>query len=486
MNEERKWHTGMFATEDWWSFWIGLFFVVLGLVAAATSLDLTGWIIGFPKWLSIDKSLAADHPELLSGVGALVVSYIIFTVVTCFGAYAMKMNVKKYFMAWTIIFILTAIVYVLSRNMYVQGTSIDQKKYGLEWSLSIGGAHYIAALILGLIIGNLAPRRMREFLQTAARPEWFIKIAIVCLGTKLGLQAMEATGFAFELLIVGCCATIAAYMLFWPLVYTLGRKVFKLSREWSATMASGTSICGVSASVATGAAIRARPIVPVMVSSLVVVYAVFELVILPPVLTYTPWFDEPMAAAASIGLTVKTDGADAAAGAVTDELMRARAAEELGVKWQEGWITSGAVMTKIWIDMFIGIWAFVLAVVWLYFVERRSDEKVPKMEIWWRFPKFVLGYFVAWFAVMGLGLAAIISPEDIKWGVGPIEGAMRHLFFILTFTSIGLVTEFRSLAREGMGKLMIYKGLAMLIIIIPIGWILAWIFHHGMEVPLVK
>jgi uncharacterized membrane protein YadS len=55
----------------------------------------------------------------------------------------------------------------------------------------------------------------------------------------------------------------------------------------SAVLASVISICGVSAAVATGGAVRAKPIIPVMVSALIVVYAVIELVILPPIFTAT-------------------------------------------------------------------------------------------------------------------------------------------------------------------------------------------------------
>lgn len=72
-----------------------------------------------------------------------------------------------------------------------------------------------------------------------------------------------------------------------------------------------------------------------MLSSVIVVFAVVELVVLPPVLSYSLWFEEPTAAGASLGLTVKTDGADAASGAITDQLMRTRAMEELGQKHRE-------------------------------------------------------------------------------------------------------------------------------------------------------
>ncbi len=484
MTQEKRWYTGMFSTEDWWAFWLGLFFVLLGIVSGATGVDLSGWVIDFPLWVDISNSLSPDHTGMMSGISSLVLSYVIFTIATCVGAKAMKMDMKKYFWSWTIVFWVSALVYVLSRNAYIQATSIERSEFGIDWSLSIGGAHYIAALFVGLLIGNLAPKKFREFMYHGARPEWFIKIAIVFLGCKLGMKLVDAAGYTMELLVLGCCATIAAYMLFWPLVYTFARKTFKLSREWAATLASGISICGVSASIATGGAIRARPIVPVMVSSIIVVFAVVELVILPPVLTYTPWFQEPMAAGSSLGLTVKTDGADAASGAITDVLMRTRAQEELGVQWEEGWITSASVMTKIWIDMFIGVWALVLAMHWLYYVEKRPNEKVQKMEIWWRFPKFVLGYFVSWALVGALGLT-LIGGEAMDWGIHPFESVGRHLFFVLTFTSIGLVTNFRKLAEEHMGRLALVYGLSLLFIIIPIGWALAWIFHNGLTPPVV-
>ena len=484
MAEERRWYTGMFSTEDWWAFWIGIFFVFLGIVAAATMVDLTGWIVSFGNWVDITKSFGPAHKGLMSPLASLVVSYVVFTIATAIGAKAMGWDVKNYLKAWTVIFILTTIAYIIGQYGYLSATSNKWEKLGITWSLQIGGAYYIIALIIGLLIGNFAPSGFKEFMKRAARPEWYIKIAIVCLGAKLGLKAIEATGFAMHLLFAGVCATIAAYLLFWPLAYTVSRKLFNLSREWAACLASGISICGVSAAIATAGSIRARPIVPVMISSLIVVFAVFELVILPAVLV-TTWFNEPIAAGASLGLTVKTDGADAAAGAILDQLMISKAAS-MGIHWDEGWILASAIMTKIWIDMFIGVWAFVLAVVWVYYFERKPGEKVQKMEIWWRFPKFVIGYFVAMFVIMGLGLGNVIGFENLEFGLKPIEGAMRHFFFMLTFTSIGIVTDFRALRQEGIGKLAVAYAFILAVIIIPIGWFIAWLFHHGMVPPAPK
>lgn len=473
----------MLSTEDWWAVWIGLFFVLLGLIAAVTGVDSTGWIIKFSKWVDITKSFRSSHKGLVSPATSLFLSYVIFTFATCIGAKFMRWNVKKYFVAWSIIFWLTVFFYIVGENAYIAATSLERGKYGIEWSLSLGGAYYIIALFAGLFIGNLTPKRFRTFMKEAAKPEWFIKVAIVCLGTKLGLKAIEATGFAMHLLFAGCCATIAAYMLFWPLAYTVSRKIFKLSKEWAACLSSAISICGVSAAIATGGAIKARPIVPIMISSLVVVFALIELVVLPGVLTGF-WSHEPIVAGASLGLTVKTDGADAAAGGILDELIRSKVAGQ-GIHWDEGWILASAIMTKIWIDMFIGIWAFVLAVVWVWYIDRRPGETVPKSEIWFRFPKFVLGYFIAWFLVMGLGLTHTLSFESLEFGIKPIEGSLRKFFFMLTFTSIGIVTDFRELAREGLGRAAAAYGTILLFIVLPLGFFIAWLFHHGMMPPTV-
>ncbi len=482
MDSRISWKTGMLSTEDWWAVWIGLFFVALGMITSVTGFDMTGWIVKFSGWVDIPKSFKASSKGLMSPGLSLILSYIIFTVTTCIGARFMGWDLKKYFWAWTIIFWLTVIFYIIGQNAYISATSLDRKKYGISWSLSLGGAYYIIALFAGLFLGNLTPKKFREFIKEAAKPEWFIKVAIVCLGTKLGLKAIEATGFAMHLLFAGCCATIAAYLLFWPLAYTVCRKVFKLSREWAACLASAVSVCGVSAAIATGGAIRSRAIVPIMISSLVVVFAVSELVILPGVLT-TYLSDQPIVSGASLGLTVKTDGADAAAGAILDELLRAKAAAK-GIHWEEGWVLASAIMTKIWIDMFIGIWAFVLAIIWVLHIEKRNGDRVMKSEIWFRFPKFVVGYFVAWFLVMGIGLAELIPFENLESSLGPVEGSLRKFFFMLTFTSIGIVTDFRELAKEGLGKLTLAYGTVLLIVIIPIGFFLAWLFHHGMMPPM--
>ena len=137
-------------------------------------------------------------------------------------------------------------------------------------------------------------------LKEAIRPELYIKIAIVILGGFLAVTFASRLNLATSLVLRGIAAIIEAYLIYWAVVYYIARQWFGFSREWSAPLASGISICGVAAAIATGGAIRARPAVPVLVSSLVVIFAVVEVLILPWIATAF-LSHEPLVAASWMG-----------------------------------------------------------------------------------------------------------------------------------------------------------------------------------------
>ncbi len=535
----RKWHSGMLSTEDWWAVWLGLFMFSFGLLSI-WGIDAVGWFAKTKTWVWDADTIKLLKPagKAYKGMGqiqTLLATYVVFTAMTCTGAYFMKLDVKRFFLGWTILFAITWSAWTIGHEAHFKalkaGPSITQseiygedvycttkvqkctkqirkalKKLGVKdlanpspemaakavdmsknsirmsWGLQLcGGFSYVLALTLGLIIGNFI-KPLAEFVRVAAKPEWFIKTAIVYLGIKVGIMSMKAAGFAFELALAGAAATFVAYLLFWPMTYVLARKAFKLPRQWAAVLCSGISICGVSAAIATGGAIRAKPVIAVMVSMLIVIYAMIELIVLPGFYTAVAP-DQPIVNGAAMGMTVKTDGADAAAGAILDELMRSQASLK-GINWEEGWILTASIMTKIWIDMFIGLWAFVLAIIWVYKVERQPGQStVRASEIWFRFPKFVLGYIFCWFFYVAI---AAFWPEIIKEasvGAGTVQSPMRKFMFMITFVAMGCVTDFSKL--RGMGKLALLYGVALVFIIAPIAYFVAWFFHHGMMPPTV-
>src|SRR5208283_47776 len=248
-----------------------------------------------------------------------------------------------------------------------------------------------------------------ERLRSAIRPELYIKIAIVILGAFIAVTAAGKLNLASSLLLRGTAAIVEAYLIYWPIVYLIARKGFGFSREWSAPLASGISICGVAAAIATGGAIRARPQVPVLVSSLVVIFAVVEVLILP-FLAQTFMSHEPLVAAAWLGLAVKTDGAAIAAGGITESLLLAQAASE-GVKYEPGWILATTTTVKVFIDIFIGVWAFLLAYIWTNHINVEEREKAKLSEIWERFPKFILGFILTFAVVLALALGGGLTQK---------------------------------------------------------------------------
>jgi uncharacterized membrane protein YadS len=295
------------------------------------------------------------------------------------------------------------------------------------------------------------------------------------------VTAAGKLNLASSLLLRGVAAIVEAYLIYWAVVYFIARKWFGFNREWAAPLASGISICGVSAAIATGGAIRARPMVPVLVSSLVVVFAVVEVLILP-FLAQTFLAHEPLVAAAWMGLAIKTDGAAVAGGGITESLIMAKAAAA-GVHYQPGWMLGTTATVKVFIDIFIGIWAFVLGYIWTNHVNPGAD-KARAVEIWQRFPKFILG-FVATFAVglyLALGTPASVAAK-VPAAIGEAN-TFRVIFFILTFFSIGVLSNFRKLWQEGIGRLAAVYAVSLFGFVIWVGLLISWLFFGGVTPPL--
>lgn len=474
-----------FMTEDWWAVWLGLLVFVLSL-GTLGGVDLLGWVVKPAIWVDLGKSIAPAS-KAYAGMGgflSLFVTYIALLVAFGIGAKALGWRVGKFVYGFTLIFWITYICIIAGNYANIAANAPAAiKKFNLSWSLKLTGeAGLIIALLVGLFISNFVPK-FADSLKEAARPEWYIKTAIVILGAGLGVKAVQAMGLATAVMFRGLCAIIEAYLIYWALVYFMARKWFKFSREWSAPLASGISICGVSASIATGAAIRARPVVPVMVSSLVVIFAVVELIILP-FLAQQFLYTQPLVAGAWMGLAVKTDGAAVASGQIVDSLIRAKALTVQGINYEAGWMLSTATTVKIFIDIFIGVWAFILAVIWCSVIECRPGEKVRAVEIWNRFPKFIIGYALTFLVMLWVCWGA---PKDVlakaQLGSGNAD-VFRSLFFALCFFSIGLVSNFRKLWEEGIGRLALVYVVALFGFIIWIGLIISWIFFHGVFPPL--
>jgi uncharacterized membrane protein YadS len=470
-------------TEDWLAVVVGILVFVLAL-GSIGGVDLLGWAVNTSVYSDLSQALSpiAKGYSWLGGAGALVATYAALLVVLSAAVATLGVSVRKFAAAFTVVFIIAYASWIVgSYAHFAAVTPAEQQKFGVSWSLRLtneGG--FIVALVAGLVIANFFPR-FAEWLKEAIRPELYIKIAIVILGATVAVTAAGKLNLASSILLRGVAAIVEAYLIYWAVVYFVARKWFGFSREWAVPLASGISICGVAAAIATGGAIRARPAVPVLVSSLVVVFAVVEVLILP-VLAQTFLWHEPLVAGAWIGLAVKTDGAAVAGGGITEALIMAKAASE-GVHYQPGWILATTATVKVFIDIFIGVWAFVLGYIWTNYIDRGPDKAKPG-EIWQRFPKFILGFLLVFVVSLWLALGSTPSVAKALPAAASEANVFRVIFFILTFFSIGVLSDFRKLWQQGFGKLAAVYFVSLFGFVIWVGLLISWLFFSGVKPPL--
>jgi len=143
-----------------------------------------------------------------------------------------------------------------------------------------------------------------------------------------------------------------------------------------------------------------------------------------------------------------------------------------------------ATTVKVFIDIFIGVWAFILAIIWCSVIECKPGERVRLGQIWERFPKFVIGYVATFLLILYLG----VTCPDL---IGKIKAAMaegnifRGIFFTMTFFTIGVMSNFRRLWEEGIGRLAAVYILCLFGFIIWIGLLISWLFFHGVKPPVI-
>ena len=131
---------------------------------------------------------ASWHP-----LASFAATYLVFTALFAIGARSMQLDVRRFVAGFTVLFVVTWAAWVAGNELHL--TMVDAAVDGrnryrdaaLSWGLQLGeGAPYLLALIAGLAIGNFAKGFAAARLAEAARPEWYIKTAIVFLGRQLG------------------------------------------------------------------------------------------------------------------------------------------------------------------------------------------------------------------------------------------------------------------------------------------------------------
>jgi len=386
----------LYRKEDWWAVWLG--FIILGLAASR----VITWIPKIGSWeTNVTASInPADVPYfILAGFFLLVLTSIAIT--------AMKDKLKSYWLGFPVIFVLAFISFVVANQSNI-------KYLGLEFVLW--------ALILGLLISNTFGTP--TWLKPAVKTELFIKIGLVLLGAEILFQTILSAGS------FGMIQAIVVVLLVWYVCYFLAVKA-GLGKSFASILSAGVSICGVSAAIAAGGAVKGDPKEVSYTISLVLLIAMPMLVGLP-ILARAMGMPDAVAGA-WIGGTIDTTPAVVAASAFySDKAM---------------YVASIIKMSQ---NVLIGVAAFLLALYWVLKVERKPEERPSPMEIWYRFPKFVIGFVIA-SMIFSLLLVPAMGDSSVN-AILNITKGIRGWFFAMAFVSIGLDTKLKELARIGRGK----------------------------------
>lgn len=300
--------------------------------------------------------------------------------------------------------------------------------YGLAWlSQFIAGnitvnywglEHVIFALLIGLFISNVLG--VPHWLKEAVKTEYYIKTGLVILGAGiLFLEILQAGA-------IGIIQALLVVFIVWYACFWLGKKL-GVDDELSVMLASGVSICGVSAAITACGAIQGDKKKLSYAISLILIVAV-------PMMVLEPWIAKALSipdivAGAWLGGTLDTTGSVVAAGALISEI-----AMKVGT------------IVKFSQNVLIGVAAFILSIWWTLKKGKQSGERPSGRVIWERFPKFVLGFLVASFV-----FSFLLDPGLVKETKG-VLGGLRTVLFALAFTSIGLETRFTELFKMGGGR----------------------------------
>ena len=326
------------------------------------------------------------------------------------------------------------------------------------------------SVIFGLIIRNLF--HVPEWLKPAIQGEFFIKIGVVCLGATVLFSDVMKSGAA------GLIQAVMVVTIVWFFGYLLARKL-KVERATAMTLASGSSICGVSACItAAGVAGTDKKQLSYIIS--------LVLIIVVPMIYLMPWLGKMIVPLLTDNPTIQSEIIGAWIGGTIDTTSGVGASSEMAGEVAQ----KTAIVVKATQNVLIGVVAFFIA---LYLSARSGNGKGMSRPsfgiVWEKFPKFILGFIVA-SAVFSILQNNDLLTLDAKGKI--IETAMAKnfstFFFSLSFVCIGMDTRLKDIvSRENRNSLFAFLGAQCFNIIVTllIAWLMfgivkpaLWPTHH--------
>ena len=295
------------------------------------------------------------------------------------------------------------------------GKFIEQfiARYGNAHHVVLPNIEYVLwAILIGLIISNTigVPAIFRAGVATY---EFWLKVGIVLLGARFLIgDVLKLGGLSLALVFIEITLSLA-------FMTVLGR-AFKLKPKLITLLAVGSSICGVSAIIATQGAIDADEEDSSYAIAAILALGAISLFTFPLIGHWLHLTDRGYGLWA--GLAVDNTAEASAAGALFSD-----AAGKV------------AVLAKTCRNAMIG---FVVLGYALYWASKGQAAKVENKAafLWSKFPKFILGFLL----ISLLASIGFFAKPQIT-----AIGNLSRWAFLLTFAGVGLRTNLRELGKQG-------------------------------------
>ena len=438
--------SNLWKKEDWLTVWIGFLIIAVAAVSVITgSFDFSA--AKFTTWHLWEE--VAEEKSLFSQFTSafwirLLRTFIVLGALFTAGVKLQGVKIKEYLPAFATLFVLAIVVRLISAEFTLN-------RY-LEWAFW--------ALIVGLLISNTVG--VPTWLRPAIRTEFYIKTGLVVMGFSVLFSNIAKFGL-YGLGIAWGVTPIVIIFMWW-----FGTKVLKIdNKPLVITIASATSVCGTSAAIATGAAAGARKNDLGIAISISIIFTILMMVF-EPVIIKAVGMNELMGGAL-IGGTVDSTGAVVLAG------------NALGPEGEQA-----AVLVKSIQNILIGFIAFFVALFFATRVEKNSDKRVGAGEIWTRFPKFIIGFFVA-SIVASFIIQPVAGSADVK-AINAVLDQYKNWAFVLAFTSIGLDTNFREIGKQLHGGKVLWLYVVGQLFNIILTFFAVWLLLSGVifDVPVLE
>jgi len=432
--------------EDWLAVWIGFIIIAIACVGV-----LTGWFdfsaAKFSTWhlwenVAEKKSLGDQFTGTF--LVKLLRTFLVLAILFAIGIKLQGEKISKFLPAFLGLFVLAVVVRLISAEFTLN-------RY-LEWAFW--------ALIVGLLISNTVG--VPKWLKPAIRTEFYIKTGLVIMGFSVLFSNIAKFGL-YGLGIAWIVTPVVILFMWW-----FGTKVLRIdNKPLVITLASATSVCGTSAAIATGAAAGAKKDDLSVAISISIIFTILMMVFEPMIIRAVGM--NALMGGALIGGTVDSTGAVVLAG------------NALGPEAEQA-----AVLVKSIQNILIGFIAFFVAIFFATKVENSGTQKVGAGEIWRRFPKFIIGFFVA-----SLVASFIIQPlaggADVK-EINNVLGQYKNWAFVLAFTSIGLDTDFKDIAKRLQGGKVLWLYIIGQLFNIALTFFAVWFLLSGVvfKVPVLE